>query len=51
MKRRYEVSYYELGLTRWITRKFFTSFFADLWAWWINRQYGEETKVKIRYHE
>lgn len=38
MKRRFEVAYYECGLTYRVTRKFFFRLFAYLYKGWLEYQ-------------
>jgi hypothetical protein len=48
MKRRYEVAYYECGLTRRISRKFFTALFAYLYKGYVEYKLGDFGKVEIK---
>lgn len=47
MKRKYEVAYYECGLTRRISRKFFTALVAYLYKGYIEYKLGDFGKVEI----
>lgn len=51
MKRKYEVSYYEYGLTERITERFFLGFSALLFAAWARYRHGYESYVKIYEYE
>lgn len=51
MKRRYEVSYYEYGLTLRKTKKFFFGFSALIYSLWIKIIYGYESYVRLYEYE
>ena len=46
MKRKYQVRWYEYGLTIERRRNFFTKFVAEVFAYYIQRLH--QTKVRIR---
>jgi hypothetical protein len=48
MKRKYEVEWYELNLTKRKSRKFFTEPAALLFAWWI--EYTQDINTRILRH-
>lgn len=50
MKRKYEVSYYEYGLTREIKRRFKTDLLAYLYALYIYYRY-KEARENLRIYE
>ena len=51
MIRRYEVSYYEYGLTLRKTKKFFFGFSALIYSLWIKIIYGYESYVRLYEYE
>lgn len=51
MKRKYEVAYYECGLTRRINRKFFTALIAYLYKGWLEYKLGETANVEVIEHD
>lgn len=51
MKRRYEVAYYECGLTRRVRRKFFCRLIAYLYKGWLEYQLGNSAKVEVVEYE
>jgi hypothetical protein len=51
MKRKYEVAYYEYGLTKRISRKFFTALAAYLYKGWLEYKLGEMAKAEVIEHE
>lgn len=48
MKRKWEVTYYEYGLTKRKKRKFFFEFTAYLWKAWIEYNFKEFAHVEIK---
>lgn len=51
MKRRYEVVYYEYGLTRMMKKKFYTLFGALFFKVYIEYKYGRNTLAIIKEAE
>lgn len=51
MKKKYEVSYYEYGLTRRMTKRFFFGLSAFIFTVWVKIVYGYECYVKIYEYE
>lgn len=51
MKRRYEVAYYEYGLTNRKRRRFFWGFIALLFMSWVKIKYGYESYVRLYEYE
>ena len=47
MKRKYEVSYYEYGLTVRKKKKFFLAISALIYSFWAKLNYGYESYVRI----
>lgn len=47
MKRRYEVSYYEYGLTLRKKKMFFFGISALIYSFWVKMMYGYESYVRI----
>lgn len=48
MKRKYIASYYEYGLTKRKTRKFFFELSAYLWKAWLEYRYKDYACVEIK---
>ena len=48
MKRRFEVAYYECGLTRRVTRRFFFELSAYLYKGWLDYQFRGMAQVEIK---
>lgn len=51
MKRRYEVAYYECGLTKRISRKFFTALVAYLYKGWLEYKVGNFGCIELTEDE
>lgn len=51
MKRKYEVAYYECGLTRRISRKFFGRLIAYLYMGWLMYKLGNSAEVEVVENE
>lgn len=51
MKRNYEVAYYECGLTKRISRKFFIRLIAYLYMGWLEYKFGEMANVEVIEHD
>ena len=47
MKRKYEVTYYECGLTVRISRKFFSRLVAYLYKGWLEYKVGEYGYIEL----
>lgn len=47
MKKKYEVSYYEYGLTRRMTKRFFFGLPALIFTAWVKFVYGYECYAKM----
>lgn len=45
MKRRFEVRWYELNLTKRKSRKFFTEWGANLFVWYLKYYNDEDAKI------
>lgn len=48
MIKRFEVTYYEYGLTNTITRQFYTEFAALICHLWARAKYGHDAYVRTR---
>jgi hypothetical protein len=48
MKRRYEVSYYECGLTRRVSKRFFFELIAYLYKGYLEYKFKEFAKVQVK---
>jgi hypothetical protein len=51
MKRKYEVAYYECGLTRRIARRFFFRLTAYLYWGWLKYKLGNPAEVEVIEHD
>jgi hypothetical protein len=51
MKRRYEVAYYECGLTRRLRRKFFCRLMAYLYKGWLEYKVGNFGCIELTEDE
>lgn len=47
MKKKYEVSYYEYGLTRRMTKRFFFGLSALIYSAWVKMRYGYECYATV----
>lgn len=47
MKRKYEVSYYEYGLTEMLRKRFFLKISAYLYRMWLDYEYGTASRITV----
>lgn len=46
MKRRYEVSYYEYGLTKMLRKRFFLKISAYIYRMWLDYKYQISSRIE-----
>lgn len=51
MKRRFEVTYYEYGLTKRTAKRFFFRLSAYLYMGWLMYEYGNSVNVSVNEHD